>query len=105
MTVLGSIRFRNFSLPVQVTEANLSFIQDQTTIMVAWIKLEVLCLFNFLQWKIISGARAEYIRLSPVVIPIFLTVIFTTAGWRLATIIRGARSRLESPDSINHIQN
>src|ERR1019366_5590605 len=41
MTVLGSIQFRRYNLPVPVTESNLPFIQEQTSVMVAWIKCEM----------------------------------------------------------------
>ena len=105
MTALASIRFRSYNLPVRVTEANLPFIQDQTAVMVAWIKFEVLSLFTYIQWAIISGARVGEFHLSPAMIPVFLVVVFGTVGWHLAAIIRGARARTESPDAINHIQN
>lgn len=103
MTVLGNIRFRSFNLPVRVTEANLSFIQDQTTIMVTWIKAEVLGLFTWIQWSIIEGARAGEFHLSPIMIPGFLAVIFATVGWSLSIILRGAKARLESQDSMNRM--
>lgn len=105
MTVLGSIRFRSFNLPVRVTEANLPFIQDQTAVMVAWIKFEVLGLFVYIQRTIIQGAREGEFHLEPMMIPVFLVVIFATVGWYLSAIIRGARARLESSDSTNLIQN
>lgn len=105
MTVLASIRFRSYNLPVRVTEANLPFIQDQTAVMVAWIKFEVLSLFIYIQWAIISGARAGEFHLYPAIIPVFLVIVFGTVGWRLAAIIRGARARTESPSGVNHIQN
>ena len=105
MTVLGGLRFRKFNLPVRVTEANLSFIQDQTAIMVAWIKLEVLGVFTYLQWKIIQGARVGEFHLSPFMIPVFLVVIFLTVGWQLAAMISGAKARIESPDSTDKVQN
>ena len=57
LTVLGSIRFRRYNLPVAVTRRNLPFIQEQTILMVAWIKCEMLCLFAYLQWSIIQSAR------------------------------------------------
>src|SRR5580658_3458247 len=57
LTVLGSIRYRRYNLPVAVTEANLPFIQEQTILMVAWVKCETLCLFVYLQWAIIQSAR------------------------------------------------
>lgn len=98
LTVLGSIRYRRFNLPTQVTEANLPFIQDRTMLMVAWIKSEMLCLFVYLQWSILQSAREEAFRLSPLLIPVFLVVIFSTMGWNLAVLIRGAKERAESPD-------
>lgn len=105
MTVLGSIRFRKYSLPVPVTVANLPFIQEQTILMVAWIKCEMLCLFTYLQWSILQSARDGAFRLSPLLIPVFLVVIFSTVGWQLTTMIRGAKARAESADSAGHIQN
>jgi uncharacterized membrane protein len=105
LTVLGSIRFRRYNLPVPVTEANLPFIQEQTTLLVAWIKCEMLCLFAYLQWSIIQSARDGSFRLSPLLIPVSLAVIFSTVGWQLTTMIRGAKARAESVDSGNHMQN
>jgi len=105
LTVLGSIRFRRYNLPVRVTEANLPFIQDQTIVMVAWIKSEILCLFVYLQWSIIQSASNGTFRLSPLLIPVFLVVIFSTVGWNLAALIRGARERAESSDPGGHMEN
>lgn len=105
MTVLAGIRFRRYNLPVPVTEANLPFIQDQTALMVAWIKCELLCLFAYLQWSIIQSARNGTFRISPLMIPVFLVVIFSTVGWRLTTMIRGAKARAESITSGRPIQN
>ncbi len=105
MTVLGSIQFRRYNLPVLVTETNLPFIQKQTSEMVAWIKCELLCLFAYLQWSIIQSARSSEFRLSPLLIPLFLLMIFSTVGWHLTAIIRGARARAESSDAVKHIGN
>jgi uncharacterized membrane protein len=105
MTVLGSIQFRRYNLPVRVTEANLPFIQEQTSVMMAWIKCEMLCLFVYLQWSIIQSARTSEFRLSPLLIPVFLAVIFSTVGWSLVALIRGARERAESSVPFDHMQN
>ena len=105
MTILGSIRFRRYNLPVQVTEANLPFLQEQTSVMVAWIKCELLCLFAYLQWSIIEAARSNEFRLSPLLIPVSLVVIFSTVGWCLITMIRGARVRAESSDPVKTMKN
>jgi uncharacterized membrane protein len=103
MTVLGSIQFRRYNLPVPVTETNLPFVQEQTSVMLAWIKCELLCLFAYLQWSIIQSARTSQFRLSPLLIPVFLVVVFSTVGWHLAAIIRGARARAAAPDSVKHM--
>ncbi len=104
LTALGSTRFRRYNLPVRVTEANLPFIQEQTSLMVAWIKCEMLCLFAYLQWSIIQAARSNEFRLSPLMIPVFLVVIFSTVGWCMTTMIRGAKELAESTDSMKSTQ-
>ena len=105
LTALARIQFRRYSLPVRVTEANLPFIREKTGEMVAWIKLEVLVLFTYIQWSIIQGARAGEFHPEPLMIPVFLVVIFATVGWFLSAIIRGARERLKSSDSVDHVRN
>jgi uncharacterized membrane protein len=95
MTALASIKFRRYNLPARITEANLPFMQEQTGLMMAWIKCELLCLFVYLQWSIIQSAGTGSFRLSPLTLPVFLIVVFSTMGWYLAAIIRGARERLD----------
>lgn len=103
MTILAGIRFRSYNLPVPVTDSNLPFIQDQTSTMIAWIKFELICLFIYLQWSILQAARTAQFRLSPLLIPAFLVVIFATVGWNLRAIIRGAQARAQSPDAVNQL--
>lgn len=105
LTVLGNIRFRRYNLPVRVTEANLPFIQDETVMIVAWIKCEILCLMTYLQFSILQSARNGAFRLSPLLIPIFLVAIFATVGWRLTTMIRGAVKRADSADPDRRMEN
>lgn len=104
MTVLGSIQFRRYNLPVPITATNLPFIQEQTSEMLAWIKCELLGLFVYLQLSIVQGARSSEFRLSPLLIPVFLVVIFSTVGWHLTAIIRGAKARVESSESVKHME-
>lgn len=94
-TALASIQLRTFNLPVPVTEINLPFIQQKTSEMVALIKTEMMCLFVYIQGGIIHGARVSEFRLSPVVVPCFLGIIFVTLGIYMAVIIRGARARAD----------
>jgi uncharacterized membrane protein len=105
LTLLGCIRYRSYNLPIEVTEANLPFIQGQTILMAAWIKCEMVGLFTYLQWSIIQSARDGTFRLSPLLIPVFLMAIFTTVGWQLTTMIRGAKVRVEPVGSAGQMQN
>ena len=104
MTLLGNVRFRRYNLPVRVTEANLPFIQEQTSVTAAWIKAEMLCLFVYLQWSIVEGARGGAFRISPLMISVFLVIVFSTVGWRIVVMIRGARARAESTDASNYMR-
>ena len=105
MTALASIQFRSYNLPVRVTEVNLPFIQRKTSEMVAWIKMEILCLFVLIQSAIIHGARTGQFRLSVAIVPGFMVVIFATAGIYLVAIMRGARMRSESPKAAGYQMN
>ena len=104
-TGLASIRFRRYNLPVRVTEANLPFIQQKTSEMVAWIKLEVLSLFVYIQSAIIHSARVGEFRLSPMIVPAFMAAAFVTAGFYLVAIIRGAKMRADSAENITYSRN
>jgi len=101
MTALASIRFRSFNLPVRVTEANLPFLQQKTSEMVAWIKMEILCLFLYIQNTIIHAARVGEFGLSMAIIPVFMVVVFATAGFYLVAIIRGARDRADRMSAVS----
>lgn len=101
MTALAAIKFTRYNLPVRVTQANLPFIYEQTGLMVAWIKVEMLCLFAYIQSGIITGVRAGEFHLSPAIIPVFMVAIFATVGWHLVVIIRGAKARAESGEPTN----
>ncbi len=96
ITVLASIPTTRVNLPVRVTAANLPFIQEQTRDMVSWIKVEMICLFTYVQISIIQAARNSDFRLSPLMIPVFLAAVFGTVSWYLVAIVRGARAREDS---------
>ena len=81
MTALASIRFRRYNLPVRVTEANLPFLQQKTSEMVAWIKTEMLCLFAYIQSGSSMRARLGEFGLSPAIVPVFMGVTFATVGF------------------------
>jgi len=104
MTALASIQFKRFNLPVRVTETNLPFIQQKTSEMVAWIKMEMLCLFVYIQSAIIRGARIGEFHLSPAIVPVFMVVVFATAGVYLVAIVRGARLRADASEADYFVQ-
>lgn len=105
ITVLASIRFGSYNLPVVVTENNLPFIQDQTSEMITWIKVEVLCLFCYIQWGMIQAARSREFRLSPALVPVSLVVILGTVGWYLTSMIRGAKARADAENEVTSTRN
>jgi uncharacterized membrane protein len=104
MTALASIQFKRFNLPVRVTETNLPFIQEKTSEMVAWIKMEMLGLFVYIQGAILHGARTGEFRLSPAIVPVFMGIIFATVGVYLVAIVRGARMRAQARESGYFVQ-
>lgn len=94
LTALASIRFPRYNLPVRVTQANLPYIQQKTSEMVAWIKTEMLCLFVYIQSAIIHSAGINEFRLSPAIVPVFMAAVLATVGIYLFAMIRGARMRV-----------
>lgn len=80
-----------FNYPVRVTAENRARLQEVTLNMVTWMKTELACLFAWLQWSIIQMIRSGHGRLSPVLVPGFLAVVFGTIGWHLVALVRAAR--------------
>jgi hypothetical protein len=96
ITVLAGIS-TSFNYPVRITAQNLPFIQEQTRNMASWIKVEMICLFSYVQSAMIEAARSSEFHLSGLMIPVFMLVVFGTVGWYLVAIIRGAKVREDSP--------
>jgi len=96
ITVLAAIPATRINLPVRATPVNLQFIQQQTRNMIAWIKVEMICLFTYVQWAIIQAARVREFHLSQWMIPMFLVSVFTTLGAYLVVIVKGAKADVNS---------
>jgi uncharacterized membrane protein len=79
-----------FHYPVRVTAQNIARLQAVTLGMVAWLKVELACLFAALQWALIQSARSGDGHLFPMILPVFIVVVFGTIGWHLIAIIRAA---------------
>lgn len=89
MTVVA--RFPSaFNYPVRVTPANLPRLQAIALNMIAWIKLELVCLFAVLQWVFVQSARSGEGHLFPRVLPVFLVVIFGTVALHIVALFRAA---------------
>jgi uncharacterized membrane protein len=81
-----------FHYPVRTTPANIARLQAITLGMIAWLKLELACLFAVLQWAFIQSARSGEGRLFPMILPVSILVIFGTIGWHLVATFRAANA-------------
>jgi len=81
-----------FHYPVRVTRLNIERLQSVTLDMIAWLKVELVCLFTLLQWAFIQAARTGSGRLFPMILPFFIVAIFGTVGWHFIAMFRAARS-------------
>jgi uncharacterized membrane protein len=86
----------SFRYSVQVTETNRARLQQITLSMLAWLKAELVGLFAVLQWWMIQAARSSQGRISPWLMPGFLVVVFTTAGWHVVALFQAAKSSADS---------
>ena len=82
-----------FNYPVRVTPLNLPRLQDITLNMIAWIKVEIVCLFAVLQWVFVQSARSGEGHLFPRVLPVFLVLIFGTVALHFVALFRAASGR------------
>jgi uncharacterized membrane protein len=83
---------RAFNYPVRLTVENQARLAALTLQMIAWLKVELVCLFAWIQWSIIESIRQGEGKLSPALVPVFLTAVFATLGWHIAAMFRAART-------------
>jgi Protein of unknown function (DUF1648) len=81
-----------FHYPVRVTTLNMARLQAITLGMIAWLKLELACLFAVLEWAFIQSARSGEGRLFPIILPGFIPIIFATIGWHMIAMFRARRN-------------
>lgn len=67
-----------FSYPVRVTRENQARLEALALEMIAWMRLEVLCLFAWIEWATIESARKEMLALPPVAMLLAIAVVFGT---------------------------
>lgn len=91
MTVVA--RFPSaFNFPVRVTPQNRAALEQIGQQLVAWLKVQLVCIFDWIQASTIAAARHESNDLSPWLMPLTLLVVFGTIGWHIAAMIRAGRS-------------
>jgi len=83
----------SFNFPVRATPVNRARLEALTLQMMSWIKVELVCLFLFIQWSIIQSVRGGRAALPPVMVPLFLVVVFATVGVHLVAVFRAAKAR------------
>jgi uncharacterized membrane protein len=95
ITVLAAFPTK-FHYPVRVSPESLPRAQEQTRNLISWIKVEMVCLLVYVQWSIIQAARSREFRMSPLMVPAFLVVVFGTVAWYLAAILKNAKEGASS---------
>jgi hypothetical protein len=81
-----------FNFPVKVTAENRPRLEALTLDMLVWLKMEIVCLFAWIQWSTIEVSRQGRGGLSPALLPVFLVAIFGTIGWFIVAMRRAAHS-------------
>ncbi|HUB30016.1 MAG TPA: DUF1648 domain-containing protein [Terracidiphilus sp.] len=78
----------SFHYPVRATSTNIARLQAVTVDMIAWLKVELACLFLTLQWAFVQSAHSGNGRVFPTILPVSIVVIFATIGWHLLALVR-----------------
>jgi uncharacterized membrane protein len=81
----------SFNFPVRSTPVNRPRLVALTIRMMAWVKVELVCLFLYIQWTIIESVRGGHAALSPLIVPVFLVAVFGTIAAHAVAVFRAAR--------------
>ena len=81
----------SFNFPVRSTAINRPRLEALTLQMIAWLKVELACLFLYIQWSIIESVRSGQGRLSPLIVPLFLVAVFGNIVFHAVAVFRTAR--------------
>lgn len=77
-----------FNYPVRVTRENQARLEALALEMIAWLRLDLLCLFAAIEWQTIRSARMVQLALSPWFMPVALLVVFGTIGIYIVRMVR-----------------
>lgn len=78
----------SFNYPVRVTRENQARLEELALGMIAWLRLEVLCLFAWIEWATIDSARQGRLGLPPGLLLSSLVIIFGTIIAHVAGMFR-----------------
>ena len=81
------------NFPFAVSEEDRPKLVEMTMDMVAWLKVELMCLFFGIQYVILDCARKQYGRLSPAYGLVVVAVIFGTIDWFSIAMYRARTTR------------
>jgi len=84
-----------FNYPVRVTEENRPRLEALTLEMIAWMKMEMIWLFAWIQWTILNAAQKGN-GPSLALLPVFVVALFGTIAWFFVAMRRAAQSGPES---------
>ncbi|MGA2351393.1 MAG: DUF1648 domain-containing protein [Terracidiphilus sp.] len=93
ITVISLLPTGFKSMAVRVTAENRARLEALTHQLIACIKLEMICLFAWLQWSILQTVLRGSGTISPIAVPIFMVAVFATVGWHMVAIFRAVRAR------------
>lgn len=80
-----------FNYPVRVTAQNRSQLQALALNMIAWLKVELICLFTWIQWATIQVVRHPQQGLPGMLMPVALVAVFATIAWHIVAMFRAAQ--------------
>jgi hypothetical protein len=80
-----------FNYPVRVTPQNRARLEALALNMIAWLKVELICLFTAIQWSLLEAARRHTNQAPVSFMPLALVAVFATIGWHIAAMFRAGR--------------
>jgi uncharacterized membrane protein len=90
LLTVGSQFPASFKFPIRVTAGNRPRLEALSRQMLAWLKVDLVCLFTWIQRSILDGVRQGSFRLFPALMPLFLVVVLGTAvGYVVAMVLAG----------------
>ena len=80
-----------FNFPVRVTPRNRAQLEGVALDMIAWLKMELACMFAAMEWFAIRVAGHPGQAMPAALMPVALAAIFATVGLHIAAMRRAAR--------------